>query len=247
MDSDAAENKINGQHTDAPAASNKQRGLLVTEEWLLTAEVPFQGCEMAQRRITDDKARVMTHSWHSVSTENISHPLKSASPGYPSALALRVNRTVLLLAISRGQPQYGFWFQEENWFRSSADLIKSRVIEIDLFLGWWHISIAKVYDKGQWIFTGRRWCHAPSIHGCIFHLSYNNNKKKKKHMCLDIPLTYSAFRKTLVRKGSLQFFYHSGLNQRDPTPKTHTTCWHSNEATFSKPQLHVSGFQMSNW
>lgn len=75
----------------------------------------------------------MTHSWHLVSRENISHALKSASPGYPSALAFRVNRTVLLLAISRGQPQYGFGFHKENWFRSSADLIKSRVIEIDFF------------------------------------------------------------------------------------------------------------------
>lgn len=31
MNSDAAENKINVQDTDAPAASNKQRALLVTE------------------------------------------------------------------------------------------------------------------------------------------------------------------------------------------------------------------------
>lgn len=47
VDSDAAENKINGRDTDAPAASNNQRVLLVTEEWLFTAEVPFQGCGMA--------------------------------------------------------------------------------------------------------------------------------------------------------------------------------------------------------
>lgn len=47
VDSDAAENKINAWNTDAPAASNKQRALLVTEKWLFTAEVLFQGCEMA--------------------------------------------------------------------------------------------------------------------------------------------------------------------------------------------------------
>lgn len=45
-----SEKKINGRDTDAPAASNKNRALLVTEKWLFAAEVPFQGCEMAHRR-----------------------------------------------------------------------------------------------------------------------------------------------------------------------------------------------------
>lgn len=77
----------------------------------------------------------MTHSWHLVSAEDISHSLKSASPGDPSALAFQVNTTVLLLAISQRQPQYGFWSPTENWFRSSADLTKSGVMEIDFFGG----------------------------------------------------------------------------------------------------------------
>lgn len=46
------------------------------------------------------------------------------------------------------------------------------------FWGWWHESIAKVYDTGQKIFTGRWWCHAPFIHSHIFHhhLSFSEGR-----------------------------------------------------------------------